>query len=111
MSLKGNDSVGIGKCSHGGKDDAFSDVNAIGGINKETSDSSLSPHFFLHHTAGEAAIQATNQFFVGEGNLTPFVYIRFFFIHLCSIMDHMALPKDVSRGHKMLYLNRAIRMV
>lgn len=62
----GNDSVGIGKCSHGGKDDAFSDVNAIGGINKETSDSSLSPHFFLHHTAGEAAIQATNQFFVGE---------------------------------------------
>nr|XP_022336053.1 von Willebrand factor A domain-containing protein 7-like [Crassostrea virginica] len=62
----GNFSIGLGKCSHGGKDDAFSAVNAIGGINKETSDSSLSPHFFLHHTAGEAAVSATVQFFVGE---------------------------------------------
>ncbi|XP_078337638.1 von Willebrand factor A domain-containing protein 7-like [Crassostrea virginica] len=62
----GNFSNGLGKCSHGGKDDAFSDVNAIGGINKETSDSSLSPHFFLHHTAGEAAVSSTVQFFVGE---------------------------------------------
>ncbi|XP_062583165.1 von Willebrand factor A domain-containing protein 7-like [Saccostrea cucullata] len=62
----GNNTAGIGKCSHGGKNDAFSAVNPIGGINKETSDSNLSPHFFLHHAAGEAAIDATMKFFVGE---------------------------------------------
>ncbi|XP_061188892.1 von Willebrand factor A domain-containing protein 7-like [Saccostrea echinata] len=62
----GNNTAGMGKCSHGGKNDAFSAVNPIGGINKETSDSNLSPHFYLHHTAGEAAVDATMKFFVGE---------------------------------------------
>jgi hypothetical protein len=67
LFLSGNDTAGYGKCSHGGKNDAYSAVNAVGGINKETSDSNLSPHFFLHAMAGETAIAATAQFFVGEG--------------------------------------------
>lgn len=57
----------MGKCSHGGPYDDSKDIPAIGGINKETSSPELSPHFDLHQSAGEAAIQATYDFFVGNG--------------------------------------------
>lgn len=57
----------MGKCSHGGPYDSSKDIPATGGINKETSSPELSPHFDLHQQAGEAAIQATYDFFVGNG--------------------------------------------
>lgn len=42
-------------------------IPATGGINKETSNPELSPHFHLHGMAGLAAIQATKDFFIGKG--------------------------------------------
>lgn len=56
MFLKGNDLVGIGKCSYGGKDDVFFDVNVIGGINKEIFDLSLFFYFFFYYMVGEVVI-------------------------------------------------------
>lgn len=64
-----------GKCSHGGPSDAYKDVVATGGINKETSDPELSPHYHLHQVAGRAAVQATYDLLVGEGETTVFLYI------------------------------------
>ncbi|XP_008103953.2 von Willebrand factor A domain-containing protein 7 [Anolis carolinensis] len=55
-----------GKCGHGGIKDAAQNFPPTGGINKETSDSKLSPHYKLHKQAAELAIQATRNFFVGE---------------------------------------------
>ncbi|XP_078681319.1 von Willebrand factor A domain-containing protein 7-like isoform X1 [Branchiostoma floridae x Branchiostoma belcheri] len=56
-----------GKCSHGGlMDDSRLQV-PTGGINKETSVPDLSPHHHLHSQAGQAAIQATMNFFVAPG--------------------------------------------
>ncbi|XP_071802034.1 von Willebrand factor A domain-containing protein 7-like isoform X1 [Asterias amurensis] len=51
------------KCSHGGINDWSRLMEATGGINKETSDPSLSPHHFLHQQAALTAIQATVDFF------------------------------------------------
>lgn len=55
-----------GKCSHGGSYDDTQVLTATGGINKETSDPSKSPHFRLHNQAGEAAIEATVYFLIGS---------------------------------------------
>ncbi|KAK3085862.1 hypothetical protein FSP39_009795 [Pinctada imbricata] len=55
-----------GKCSHGGKNDPYRSVPATGGINKETSDPLMSPHYFLHQAAGQAAVEATALFLTGE---------------------------------------------
>ncbi len=52
----------FGKCSHGGPLDGTSDEHAYGGINKDTSVGSESPHYFLHRTAGELAVAATQQY-------------------------------------------------
>lgn len=56
-----------GKCSHGGPSDVYRWFPATGGINKETSDPGLSPHYHLHTEAGRAAVQATADFLVGQG--------------------------------------------
>ncbi|XP_078664785.1 von Willebrand factor A domain-containing protein 7-like [Branchiostoma floridae x Branchiostoma belcheri] len=56
-----------GKCSHGGLMDDSRLTVPTGGINKETSDPSLSPHFYLHEQAAQAAIQATTNFFIAPG--------------------------------------------
>ncbi|XP_078244762.1 von Willebrand factor A domain-containing protein 7 [Pogona vitticeps] len=56
-----------GKCGHGGKRDPTQNFPPKGGINKETSDSEQSPHYYLHQRAAELAIQATRDFFVGAG--------------------------------------------
>lgn len=55
-----------GKCSHGGPSDVYRGFPATGGINKETSDPGLSPHYHLHTEAGRAAVQATADFLVGQ---------------------------------------------
>ena len=39
----------------------------MGGINKQTSDPRLSPHYFFHKQAAQVAIQATEDFFYGKG--------------------------------------------
>ncbi|KAH0630489.1 hypothetical protein JD844_013551, partial [Phrynosoma platyrhinos] len=57
-----------GKCGHGGRNDVTQNFPPTGGINKETSDPRLSPHYQLHKQAAELAIQATKDFFVGEGS-------------------------------------------
>ncbi|XP_077186956.1 von Willebrand factor A domain-containing protein 7-like [Paroedura picta] len=57
-----------GKCGHGGRNDVTQNYPPTGGINKETSDPSLSPHYHLHKKAAELAIQATRDFFVGNGS-------------------------------------------
>ncbi|XP_078665591.1 von Willebrand factor A domain-containing protein 7-like [Branchiostoma floridae x Branchiostoma belcheri] len=56
-----------GKCSHGGLMDDSRLTVPTGGINKETSDPSLSPHHYLHEQAKQAAIQATTNFFFAPG--------------------------------------------
>ncbi|XP_078665605.1 von Willebrand factor A domain-containing protein 7-like [Branchiostoma floridae x Branchiostoma belcheri] len=56
-----------GKCSHGGLMDDSRLTVPTGGINKETSDPSLSPHHYLHEQAKQAAIQATTNFFIAPG--------------------------------------------
>ncbi|XP_025028739.1 von Willebrand factor A domain-containing protein 7-like, partial [Python bivittatus] len=53
-----------GKCGHGGENDVTQDTYPTGGINKETSDSLLSPHYYLHTEAAQVAIEATKRFFV-----------------------------------------------
>lgn len=57
-----------GKCGHGGRNDVTQNYPPTGGINKETSDPLLSPHYHLHKKAAELAIQATRDFFVGDGS-------------------------------------------
>ncbi|XP_077777251.1 von Willebrand factor A domain-containing protein 7-like isoform X1 [Podarcis muralis] len=56
-----------GKCGHGGRNDPLQYFSPTGGINKETNDPRLSPHHQLHQQAAELAIQATRDFFVGDG--------------------------------------------
>ncbi|KAJ8306690.1 hypothetical protein KUTeg_015731 [Tegillarca granosa] len=56
-----------GKCSHGGPNDSTRSTTANCGINKETSDSVLSPHYDLHEHAAAAAIMATEHFISGNG--------------------------------------------
>ncbi|XP_069122433.1 uncharacterized protein [Argopecten irradians] len=52
-----------GKCSHGGLHDKSADtIAALGGINKDTKDPTLSPHFAIHDAAGLAAIAHTKYF-------------------------------------------------
>ncbi|XP_048240671.1 von Willebrand factor A domain-containing protein 7-like [Haliotis rufescens] len=56
-----------GKCSHGGPlDDTSSSVAALGGINKDSTLGSLSPHSHLHQAAAQAAIEHTTYFFDDE---------------------------------------------
>ncbi|KAM3847428.1 von Willebrand factor A domain-containing protein 7-like [Vipera latastei] len=57
----------LGKCGHGGKNDVTHTFPTTGGINKETSNPELSPHYRLHHKAAKLAIEATKSFFVGDG--------------------------------------------
>ena len=53
-----------GKCSHGGpRDSSSTSQAALGGINKDSMDSSYSPHYHLHEKAAEAAINHTRFFF------------------------------------------------
>ena len=66
--LDPNWSNGEGKCNHGGLLDSYATMPPSGGINKESSDPSLSPHHHLHEDAGKAALSATVQFLVGAGN-------------------------------------------
>ncbi|XP_076096489.1 von Willebrand factor A domain-containing protein 7-like isoform X2 [Mytilus galloprovincialis] len=56
----------VGKCSHGGTLDVSSDIPARGGINKETPEYRLSPHYFLHNNSGNAAITASVHFLVDK---------------------------------------------
>ncbi|XP_071103194.1 von Willebrand factor A domain-containing protein 7-like [Haliotis cracherodii] len=52
-----------GKCSHGGPLDTSSTTSAAtGGINKDSSDPNISPHYYLHHQAAEGAIRHTKFF-------------------------------------------------
>ncbi|XP_067664113.1 von Willebrand factor A domain-containing protein 7-like isoform X2 [Haliotis asinina] len=56
-----------GKCSHGGPwDESSSSVAALGGINKDSTLESLSPHSHLHQLAAQAAIEHTTYFFGDE---------------------------------------------
>ncbi|XP_046570407.1 von Willebrand factor A domain-containing protein 7-like [Haliotis rubra] len=49
-----------GKCSHGGPHDTSSTTSAAtGGINKDSSNPKLSPHYYLHQQAAEGAIRHT----------------------------------------------------
>ncbi|XP_053155316.1 von Willebrand factor A domain-containing protein 7-like [Hemicordylus capensis] len=57
-----------GKCGHGGRNDIYQNYHPTGGINKETSDPLLSPHYLMHQQAAELAIRATRDFFVGAGS-------------------------------------------
>ncbi|XP_078573213.1 von Willebrand factor A domain-containing protein 7-like [Branchiostoma floridae x Branchiostoma japonicum] len=57
----------VGKCSHGGTADVSRHQTATGGINKESTVSSESPHHYLHRTAAQAAVSATQHFLYGAG--------------------------------------------
>ena len=51
-----------GKCSHGGLLDRSRTTTADGGINKDTTSSLASPHWYLHKQAAAVAIEATKNF-------------------------------------------------
>ncbi|CAC5395103.1 unnamed protein product [Mytilus coruscus] len=63
---------GEGKCSHGGRYDASRFLPATGGINKETSSTVLSPHYYLHSKAGKIATDATTEFFIRNASKTTY---------------------------------------
>ncbi|XP_063399674.1 von Willebrand factor A domain-containing protein 7-like [Mytilus trossulus] len=69
---------GEGKCSHGGRHDSSRHLPATGGINKETTSTVLSPHYYLHSKAGKMATDATTDFFIrNESSLLTVVgYVR-----------------------------------
>ncbi|XP_041081722.1 von Willebrand factor A domain-containing protein 7-like [Polyodon spathula] len=72
-----------GKCGHGGLYDETQFDPPTGGINKETSNPKLSPHHYLHHMAAGLAINATKEYFIGEGFgllnlLGPDLFRKFF---------------------------------
>ncbi|CAC5405646.1 unnamed protein product [Mytilus coruscus] len=58
----------VGKCSHGGLMDNTASIPARGGINKETPEYLLSPHYFLHNNSGDAAITASVHFLLDKEN-------------------------------------------
>ncbi|XP_076061138.1 von Willebrand factor A domain-containing protein 7-like [Oratosquilla oratoria] len=51
-----------GKCSHGGYFDTSALLEAVGGINKDTSSPCFSPHHHLHSKAVELAIEASDTY-------------------------------------------------
>ncbi|TOF85467.1 hypothetical protein CGJ15_25910, partial [Vibrio parahaemolyticus] len=51
-----------GKCSHGGVLDTSRVLPAVGGINKDTAYPCFSPHYDLHLTAVNLALQATDYY-------------------------------------------------
>lgn len=53
-----------GKCSHGGAQDSSAVLEPRGGINKESSADSLSPHSIDHDGASQLATLATVEFFI-----------------------------------------------
>ncbi|KAK1151762.1 von Willebrand factor A domain-containing protein 7-like [Acipenser oxyrinchus oxyrinchus] len=72
-----------GKCGHGGLYDETQFDPTTGGINKETSNPKLSPHHYLHHKAAGLAINATKEYFIGQGFglldlLGPDLFRKFF---------------------------------
>ncbi|KAL7986407.1 hypothetical protein Chor_011573, partial [Crotalus horridus] len=73
-----------GKCGHGGKDDLTQMFPPTGGINKETSNPELSPHYRLHHKAAELAVEATKNFFVGDGKVGSQIYLFLLSYHICK---------------------------
>ncbi|XP_072050012.1 von Willebrand factor A domain-containing protein 7-like isoform X2 [Amphiura filiformis] len=54
---------GEGKCSHGGKFESSWRNVPIGGINKDSSDPDISPHYMFHQDAAKVAIKAGVAFF------------------------------------------------
>jgi len=56
-------------------------IPATGGINKETPNNTLSPHYFLHNESGSVAIAASVDFLIGKGEcnirLSFVVYLNF----------------------------------
>ncbi|CAH1253066.1 VWA7 [Branchiostoma lanceolatum] len=93
----------LGKCSHGGTNDATRELTATGGINKESLDQAESPHHFLHETAALAAINATEHFFYAAGSglkdqVGVDVFRRFFNLasgtSLCIVMDDTGSMSD-----------------
>uniref|UniRef100_A0A8C4NBE1 VWFA domain-containing protein n=1 Tax=Eptatretus burgeri TaxID=7764 RepID=A0A8C4NBE1_EPTBU len=55
-----------GKCNHGGINDKWQDKAPAGGINKETNDALVSPHYMWHEAAGQQAVLATRDFFISN---------------------------------------------
>ncbi|CAH1264800.1 VWA7 [Branchiostoma lanceolatum] len=93
----------LGKCSHGGTNDATRELTATGGINKESLNPAESPHHFLHETAALASINATEHFFYAAGSglkdqVGVDVFRRFFNLasgtSLCIVMDDTGSMSD-----------------
>ncbi|XP_078597567.1 von Willebrand factor A domain-containing protein 7-like [Branchiostoma floridae x Branchiostoma japonicum] len=93
----------LGKCSHGGTHDATREATATGGINKESLDPAESPHHFLHNTAAQAAMDATEHFLYATGSglkdqVGVDVFRRFFNLasgtSLCIVMDDTGSMSD-----------------
>ncbi|XP_033104549.1 von Willebrand factor A domain-containing protein 7-like [Anneissia japonica] len=81
---------GIGKCTHGGG--SSNSANEAGGINKDTSNQHLSPHFYYHKQAAQLAMKATVNFLqklresVGESSFARFLNLGLGST-LCIVMD------------------------
>eukprot|EP00058_Branchiostoma_floridae_P004007 XP_002589495.1 hypothetical protein BRAFLDRAFT_88354 [Branchiostoma floridae] len=93
----------VGKCSHGGTADVSRHQTATGGINKESTVSSESPHHYLHHTAAQAAVSATQHFLYGAGTglkdqIGAAVFRRLFNLasgsSLCFVIDDTGSMSD-----------------
>lgn len=59
-----------GKCSHGTPDDTSRNVIATGGIYKGRSNRKEAPHSYLHSTAAEAAVKATEYYLIDQSKKT-----------------------------------------
>ncbi|XP_078333514.1 uncharacterized protein LOC111100876 isoform X4 [Crassostrea virginica] len=55
-----------GKCSHGTPDDASRNIAATGGIYKGRSIQTEAPHSYLHDTAAEQAVRATEYYLIDQ---------------------------------------------
>ncbi|CAH1239107.1 VWA7 [Branchiostoma lanceolatum] len=93
----------VGKCSHGGTADTSRYQTATGGINKESTVSAQSPHHYLHNTAAQAAISATEHFLYGTGTglkdqIGADVFRRLFNLasgsSLCFVIDDTGSMSD-----------------
>lgn len=63
-----------GKCSHGTPDDTSRTFTATGGIYKGRSSQNEAPHSYIHSTAAEVAVKATEYYLIDRGYIISLIY-------------------------------------
>lgn len=98
-----------GKCSHGGILDLTALNRAFGGINKDSTNSAFSPHFYLHTIAARVAEEATASFLNEIRRLVGnYRFLRFLNLiygpSLCFVIDTtLSMREDIEQVR--IYVN------